>query len=51
MSAVHGETGFNFNEVFELPVTDFLAYLAFINEKNARREAEVRKLKGQVRIA
>lgn len=51
MSGVHEETGFNFNEVFYLPVTDFLAYLAFINEKRARQEAELMKLKNQTRIA
>ena len=48
---MHEETGFNFSEVFELPATDFLAYLAFINEKRSRQEAEVRKLKNMTRIA
>lgn len=51
VSNVHQETGFNFQEVFELPVTDFLAYLAFINEKREREQAEIRKLKNQTRIA
>jgi hypothetical protein len=48
---VHEETGFNFNEVFESPASDFLAYLAYINEKRSREQAEIRKLKGQMRIA
>ena len=48
---MHEETGFNFAEVFELPAIEFISYLAFINEKRARREADIRKLKGQTRIA
>ena len=51
VGAVHEETGFNFDEVFNSPARDFIAYLAYINEKRSRQEAEIRKMKGQTRLA
>lgn len=50
MEAVSETTGFDFDKVFESPARDFIAYLAYINEKRARERAEVLRLKGSTSI-
>ena len=50
ISAVHEETGYNFGQVYELPAIEFLTYLAYINNKREREQAEILRLKNQTRI-
>ena len=50
VEAVSETTRFDFDKVFESPVRDFIAYLAYINEKRSRERAEVLRLKGSTSI-
>lgn len=50
MEAVSETTRFDFDKVFDSPARDFIAYLAYINEKRGRERAELLRLKGQTRI-
>lgn len=41
---------YNFTQVYEMPAADFMAYLAYINEKRARERDEILKAKGSTRL-
>lgn len=50
VQAVSETTLLNFNEVFEMPITDFLAYLTYINDKRNRERAELMRAKGSIKL-
>ena len=40
-------TGFDFDHIFNMPITDTLAYLTYIKEKRARENAAIRRLRAR----
>lgn len=51
MDAVADTTKFNFEQVYELPIMDFFAYVRYIDYKRRREQAAIDKMKGKIRIA
>lgn len=49
MEAVVELTKLNIDQVFRIPATDFFCYIAYINERNRKREMEQRKILAQQR--
>ena len=51
MDAVAETTRFNFEQVFEMPVLDFFAYVKYIDFKRRKEQAAIDKMKGKIHIA
>lgn len=45
MKAVSDLTGFDFGRVFAMGITEFLAYLAYVNFDRRREEMRIRKMR------
>ena len=45
MKAVSDLTGFDFGQVFAMGITEFLAYLAYVNFDRRREEMRIRKMR------
>lgn len=44
-------TRFNFDEVFNLPILEFFAFVRYIDRKRRKEMAQMDKMKGKMRIA
>lgn len=44
MDAVSDTTKLNFNEVFRLPILEFLTYIDYVNYKRRKEEEQIRKM-------
>jgi len=51
VDAVAETTRFNFEQVFELPVLEFLGLVKYVDYKRRKEQAQIDKMKGKTRIA